>query len=463
MSLACHRLFHAGYQIQSPLALIWMDPILDNNFSVNVESYPQIKFEDSGVHHFPVEAVVISHIHDDHLSLTSLNKLKRNVAIYIYSPLYLKVIYLIKSLGFKEVYAIEPFESFNIKDIEIKVWPALDNEVDCLLSFHSQGFNILNVVDSWIPAGIINRLARTIWDLVLWPFQYLRESEVLSPDRFNQVSHSILPEHLEQLSELTIYNLVMSSCQFRMQGSSWLNHKFFSLSYAQFASQLNDCCPKINIINLLPGQGLFFLPKQVVSWAASLGFISILAEQGSNDYYFDPYIKVPLMSQLASQLGSLDLQEELFLHLYIRHSLPETLTSLEWEKGSLFCEPLFTWQLLIYDHQGRAQSFFMMSDQGKFCLTEAVSNPDWVTEVSAARFYQALTKGFPLTSLYLQIARQPLSSRGESYLKEPYQLFNDPLVKALYTPNPLKYFDYEYAQIRLGCHQSSWFKPKALL
>ncbi len=35
--------------------------------------------------------------------------------------------------------------------------------------------NILNVVDSWIDYDTLDLLAQENWDLILWPFQTMRE------------------------------------------------------------------------------------------------------------------------------------------------------------------------------------------------------------------------------------------------------------------------------------------------
>lgn len=451
MSLICHRLFHAGYQIKSAEALILIDPLLESQFSVNVESFPLITFDLDQIKLLSIDAIFISHIHDDHLSLTSLNQLNRQISIYLYSPIHSRIFSLIKSLGFINVFPLEVFTSYEVKDIKVQIWPALENDIDCVLSIHSCDTHILNVVDAWLPSGILPQLQRYNWDLVLWPFQYMRELNVLSPDRFKQCIQSILPEHVEQLTKLQMSYLVMSSCQIKMQGDSWLNQHYFSLSYRQFMDQLQPLLSKTKIIKLNPGQGIGGFGTAEVGSRVALNYLSLLTPDAESEYFFNPLLVAPSLATLSPGMGQLSIAEKLFLQNFIKYALSNLLNLLKWDAESLFMAEQFTWQLITYDQRGNATSYYFIRARNEFYLSSSPpTSVDWVTEIAETRGYQALTKGYPLTCLNLQIARAPLSKRGEAYLQEAYQLMEDPLIKVLYTANPLRFFDFQYAQIRLG-------------
>lgn len=464
MSLVCHRLFHAGYQIQSKNACLLIDPILFNHFSVNLESYPPVIYDYEKLKSIKIDALFISHIHDDHLSLNSLNQLNREIPIYLYSPTHSRLFELIKSLGFLSVHALEVFSTYTIKDLSIQVWPALDNEVDCVLSFHSGETHILNVVDSWLPLGILPQLQKIKWNLVLWPFQYMRELEVLSPDRFTANISSVLEEHLEQISRLAKQVLVMSSCQFRMIDDSWLNHQYFSISYQSFQQQLNAKYKELRVIQLLPGQGLKFDSSLNCQEVSPLNYVSSIDLSQSNDYHLVTPFTAPRLSHLSSNLGQLKIEAYDFLLAFTKYSLVNLLASIAAEPDKLFSWADFKWRLIIYDHRGYPEVFHFIRQNNYFKL---VSTPfevvDWETEIAATRFYQALTQGFPLTSLYMQIARNPLSVRAENYLQETCQLLEDPLIQILYTYQPLRYFDHQYVQIRLGHDHSNCLDPIFLI
>lgn len=53
--------------------------------------------------------------------------------------------------------------------------------MDSMFQIKAVGLNVLNVVDSWIdPTALIELAHDAPWDMVLWPFQTMREIEVLS-------------------------------------------------------------------------------------------------------------------------------------------------------------------------------------------------------------------------------------------------------------------------------------------
>ena len=103
--------------------------------------------------------------------------------------------------------------------------------------FHikAEGLNILNVVDSWIDPEALPELAsHAPWDMVLWPFQTMREIEVLSPSRAAAVAPQLPEDWIDQLRLLKPRYVVPSSCQFLQESWSWYNNAFLPITYLQF-------------------------------------------------------------------------------------------------------------------------------------------------------------------------------------------------------------------------------------
>ena len=129
------------------------------------------------------DAVFISHFHDDHCSFESLDLLDRNTPIYIYC-LFESCSRWSGSWASRNVHQFESTCRSASGPFEIIPREALDSEVDSMFQIKAAGLNVLNVVDSWIDPAALTGLAHDApWDMVLWPFQTMREIEVLSPSR----------------------------------------------------------------------------------------------------------------------------------------------------------------------------------------------------------------------------------------------------------------------------------------
>ena len=229
MSLKISRILHAGYFFEYQDTRILFDPILENPFSVNCFAFPAVEFDSAQIESLKVDAIFISHYHDDHCSLESLNLLNRDIPIYIFC-LQGEMLEMIRQLGFHQVIPLTLRQPIEIGGFEITAWQALDSDVDCLLQIRADGRNVLNVVDSWIDAQTMDQLLlEKPWDLLLWPFQTLRELEVLSPSRHPASTCEIPPEWILQLKALSPKAIVPSSCQFIHEEWSWYNQHMFPI------------------------------------------------------------------------------------------------------------------------------------------------------------------------------------------------------------------------------------------
>ena len=99
------RILHAGYIFEYGKTQIAFDPIFENPFSKNCYAFPNVKFNIEEIKKLKLAAVFISHYHDDHCSLESLNLLDRETPIYIYC-IYDEMLTMIKALGFKKVHQL---------------------------------------------------------------------------------------------------------------------------------------------------------------------------------------------------------------------------------------------------------------------------------------------------------------------------------------------------------------------
>ncbi|MBX9768635.1 MAG: MBL fold metallo-hydrolase, partial [Bdellovibrionales bacterium] len=169
--LKISRILHAGYLFACDQVQIAFDPIFENPFSRNCYAFPDVAFDREQIMKLKLEAVFISHFHDDHCSLESLNFLDRNTPIYIYC-IFEEMLELIKALGFRHVHALGLNSPVNVGPFEVLPMQALDGDVDSIFHIKAADLNVLNVVDSWIDPHTFRQLIqRGPWDMVLWPFQ----------------------------------------------------------------------------------------------------------------------------------------------------------------------------------------------------------------------------------------------------------------------------------------------------
>ena len=307
--------------------------------------------------------------------------------------------------------------------IEVIPRKALDADVDSIFQINCAGLKILNVVDSWIDDATMNLLAGLApWDVILWPFQTMREIEVLSPKRAGPPEKNLPAEWIEQLQRLRPRFVVPSSCQFRQEAWSWYNHALFPVSYRQFCEEVE------NSVRINPGE-TFALHKNSFAKVGELGWVIPLGEQNV-DYEFRPDLKVPDTSAIAKNFPALTSVESDLVFSYCRHVLPAKLKSLAVPE---YFNTAKLWRLTVYDHTGLPSKFFN-SLNGSVIKTASGHEAEvaWQTEIPIAKLYSALVYGEALTSLYIRINDCVFAKEIENQLIEA-DLLDDPLIRCLFT------------------------------
>lgn len=395
MSLRIARVLHAGYVFELAGTRVLFDPLFETPFSRNCHAFPDVRFDVARIREERFDALLISHYHDDHLSLESLDLIARTTPIYLYS-VHEEFFALLREMGFREVHALDLNIPVKVGEIEVIPRPALDADTDSIFEVHADGRRILNVVDSWITDSTLARLPGP-WDLVLWPFQTLREIEALCPALREPATGEVPSEWPAQWRVLNPRALVPSSCQFRFPPGSWLNHEYFPITYAGFARQVRAVLPEVQIVRMEPGE--------VWEWDAGqmrrcgrLPWVELLSSE-LVEYVYDPEGIPPSIGEIARSLGALD---------------PSTRTLIrQWVRAQNFA-PNFSWRLMIYDETGTAEVFN---------FPEGVE-PEVLTEIPALKLWAALKTGESLTSIHARVTPREL--------REDFDPLEDPLLQALY-------------------------------
>ncbi|WUR10984.1 MBL fold metallo-hydrolase [[Empedobacter] haloabium] len=440
-ALTIARILHAGYVFECAGTRIAFDPIFENPFSRNCHAFPDVRFDVAAIRQQRFDAVFISHFHDDHCSLDSLDLLERGTPLYIYC-VFDELFEMVKQLGFTRVTPLRLNEAVQVGPLRVTPREAMDAEVDSMFQVQAAGQNVLNVVDSWLDDATLAQLvAQGPWDMVLWPFQTMREIEVLAPTRA-VAAPPALPEHwCGQLQALAPRYVVPSSCQFRLEPWSWYNRAFFPVSYALFAREVAAALPRAQVVRLDPGvavrlDGTSLQPAPRLAWVEPVGPQDV-------DYAYEGNAAPPPTAQIARQFAALTpLQQARVMHFCLTE-LPARYAGTD-VAGDYFDVPR-VWQLTLYDAAGTpTQLRYRLGPGVPATLDDDAAPLGWSTEVPAAKLYAALEEGEALTSMYLRVNAMVFDAATERALADA-DVVDDPLIRCLFGET---FGAYQAAQLR---------------
>ncbi|MES2017887.1 MAG: MBL fold metallo-hydrolase [Pseudomonadota bacterium] len=442
MTLTISRILHAGYVFACGGTQIAFDPIFENPFSRNCHAFPAVSFDRAQIGALAFDAVFISHFHDDHCSLESLDLLDRRTPIYLYC-LFDELFAMIRALGFTDVRPLHVNEPAQVGAIEVIPREALDADVDSLFQIKAGGLNVLNVVDAWIgPDTLALLAAQGPWDMVLWPFQTMREIDVLSPSRASAAPSSLPADWIEQLAVLKPRYVVPSSCQFLQESWSWYNHAFFPITYHQFQREIEAALPALQVVRLNPSVSVA-LERDALRAAPPLAWVLPVGEQDV-DYDYRPDAPWPPTSEIAARFPALTGEQAAKVFAYCETGLLATYRAMELPDHSYF-EQERIWRLSVFDHAGVGTHFhYRIEGDAIERVADTGQALSWTTEIALAKIHAALELGESLTSMYMRINDATFDAATEEDIAEA-DLVDDPLIRCLFDDT---FGAYQAAQLR---------------
>jgi hypothetical protein len=446
MTLKISRILHAGYLFECDGVKIAFDPIFENPFSRNCHAFPDVRFDRDQIRTLRFDAVFISHFHDDHCSFESLDLIDRGTPLYMYCQ-FDEMFAMLRELGFLDVRRLETDIGVRIGPFDIIPREALDSDVDSMFQIRAGDVNVLNVVDSWISPVALSLLAREApWDMVLWPFQTMREIEVIAPTRAAfapATAPAELPaEWIDQLKILNPRYVVPSSCQFEQEPWSWYNRAFFPITYRLFQREVEAALPDTRAVRLNPSVSVI-LDRFSLKPAPPLAWVVPVGEQDV-DYQYDPDTKPPSTADIARHFPALDAAQTARVLEYCRSGLLEKYRGMELPEDSYF-EPRRIWRLSVVDHEGAGMHFHYRVEGDCIELLAGAEAPlAWTTEIPMAKLYAALELGESLTSMYMRINDAVFEPDIEEAI-ESADIVDDPLIRCLFND---AFGAYQAAQLR---------------
>jgi L-ascorbate metabolism protein UlaG (beta-lactamase superfamily) len=440
-ALTISRILHAGYVFECEGTRIAFDTIFENPFSRNCHAFPDVRFDHGQIRRQHFDAVFISHFHDDHCSLESLDLLDRTTPLYIYC-IFDELFDMVRQLGFSQVHRLRLNVPVEVGPFQVVPREAMDADVDSMFQVKAAGLNVLNVVDSWIDDTTLAQLVEEgPWDMVLWPFQTMREIEVLSPMRADAAPPALPDEWIPQLRALGPRYVVPSSCQFLQEPWSWYNRAFFPISYARFAREVAAALPTAQVVRLDPSVSVL-LDATSLRPAPPLPWVLPVGEQDV-DYEYEGNAAPPRTADIARHFAPLTEAQQGRVLDYCRAGLPEKYGDVE--AASEYFDQSRIWQLSVYDHAGEVTHFRYRLEPGGAARADDSAAPlGWTTEIPAAKLYAALELGESLTSMYMRINDTVFDADTERDLAQA-DVVDDPLIRCLFSDT---FGAYQAAQLR---------------
>jgi L-ascorbate metabolism protein UlaG (beta-lactamase superfamily) len=440
-ALTISRILHAGYVFECDGTRIAFDTIFENPFSRNCHAFPDVRFDREQIRRQRFDAVFISHFHDDHCSLESLDLLDRATPLYIYC-IFDELFDVVRQLGFSQVHALALNEPVAVGAFEVVPREAMDADVDSMFQVKAAGLNVLNVVDSWIDDTTLAKLVgEGPWDMVLWPFQTMRELEVLAPSRAVAAPPALPEEWLTQLKALAPRYVVPSSCQFLQEPWSWYNRAFFPISYAQFAREVGAALPQAQVVRLDPSVSVR-LDAASLRPAPPLPWVSPVGDQDV-DYVYEGNAAPPSTAEIARHFAPLTEAQQARVLVFCRVGVLDKAGEVE-AASDYFDQPRI-WQLSVWDHAGQATRFrYRLEPDGGAYPDDGAAPLAWTTEIPAAKLYAALELGESLTSMYMRINDTVFEPDIERDLADA-DVVDDPLIRCLFGDT---FGAYQAAQLR---------------
>lgn len=440
MPLHISRILHAGYVFECEGTTIAFDTIFENPFSRNCHAFPPVRFEHEKIRQLRFDAVFISHFHDDHCSLESLDLLDRATRIHIYC-IFEELFEMVRALGFVNVQPLRIDVPVRVGSFTVTPRVAMDEDVDSMFQVEADGLKVLNVVDSWIDPDTLPALvAHGPWDMVLWPFQTMREIEVLSPSRASPAPPTLPSEWIDQLQDLNPRFVVPSSCQFLQESWSWYNHAFFPVSYRQFENEIGAALPHARVVRMNPSVTMR-LDQEGLMPAAPLDWVVPVGEQDV-DYAYDPLATPPPTGEIARRFRALTAAQVERVRDYCSSGLLDKYRDMELPEDSYFEQPRI-WRLSVFDHEG-IETRYHYRVHGDSIEASDAAPLSWTTEIPAAKLYAALELGESLTSMYMRINDVRFGAATELDLFDA-ELVDDPLIRCLFND---AFGAYQAAQLR---------------
>lgn len=290
---------HQGWLLETDSAKVLVDPLLVDRFGngpphENAAVFPPRTFDWAAMP--PIDAIVLSHEHEDHFNVQSLLRVDRSVPIYLSDRSSVAARTMLAELGFT-AHPLSPTVALGIGDLEIVPFAqGLDwehpGEWDTLALFardRGGDGSFLTTVDIRATQPLFDQLAAAgvrpkLWT---WPDNEMSFSWLVAGSPHVAESSDGLARDLDQLVKQTLPReiqpelVVVSGNGYGFHGDlAWLDGALFPRDAARACDALNardmrdarDARPRF--VAPLPGESIVMRHGEVVASAEPSGFLA---------------------------------------------------------------------------------------------------------------------------------------------------------------------------------------------
>lgn len=319
---------HACLWIESKNTTLLSDPCL---FSIHFEDlnhyYPQVEIDPEKFKR--PDILYLSHRHQDHFDIRTLAYLPKDLKVLC--PQDAVMLECLKELGYTDVTAVESFEAYQVKDLNLIPTPSLTQDYypEHGLIIQDGEVSVWNQVDTIVSPKIIEYIQRICGQV---DFAHVRFQPLLEQN-FTFHKPCVLP--FEEYSSFLKVAKALSP-KFAVPGSAgeryfgrfeFLNHFVFPTTQEQFLSDLNEFAPGIKTSPFYPGdiaeitkQGVVIHPRQ----SDGARFIESKEEVTA----FNPLFEVPRIRTLTEDSAK-HAQEKKAVEEFLEKEFTERLKVLE--------------------------------------------------------------------------------------------------------------------------------------
>jgi hypothetical protein len=283
---------HQGWMFRSGRSTVLVDPLLCEEFgavhALEYRVHPPRNFAPAS---FPaIDAVILSHEHDDHFDIPSLARLDRRIPVYMSAHSSIAAFKIIREMGFK-VSPLVPGIPLNLGELEVIPFSGDHVSVNCADEWDALPYMVrdvngsgsfLTMVDvALMPAHIqwakayASRPGIVTWSNNSLDWSHMSDSVVQDAGTEQCFRAMGSGHHLISSEWGKPVAMLMCAGGFAFRGEqSWLNQRVFWVDTEQVCAQLTAIYRDEIFRSTLPGQTFSMEGNRLVKFEQSVPFLS---------------------------------------------------------------------------------------------------------------------------------------------------------------------------------------------
>lgn len=317
---------HQGWQFATANARILVDPLLVESFGHNGgvgAVYPPRVLNVSAMQQ--VDAIVLTHEHEDHFNIPSLNRVSRKIPVFIPQRSSSALRQILSEMGFTTS-LLAAGRTLELRDLQLTVFApdhVRHDEQDewetmpFLVRDLQHGGSFFSPVDVATSETIEAQLRQSGATPSLWGYANnamnlsFQEAPGAGPPSPMPIAARFLLEHIRR-AKPPLASLMCGGGFAFTNARAWMNHLFFPLDSERLFSALQTISPHERFIALTPGMQITVDKDGIVDVNESVPFLCTLPRSQWPDRTYKPGLTPPDGVTPASgrdTLGAGDLEE----------------------------------------------------------------------------------------------------------------------------------------------------------